>query len=109
MTSVVKNQISIKQLINDLNSGLTRYKKDDFGNGSIEEKYNLSKSQIMRIFKHDKLKGLKVKGKTRLKDNIDLIDDTNPENLIMELEGSETVMTNTNVEELELLQTNQKQ
>lgn len=83
-----KNQVSVKQLINDLENGMTRYKKDDFGNGSIEQKYNLTKAQVARIFKNEKLKGLKVKGKTRIKDDVELIDDTesvdssfNPEEL----------------------------
>lgn len=71
----VKVQVSIKQLMNDLSNGITRYKKDDFGNGSIEEKYNLTKVQVARIFKNEKLKGLKVKGKTRIKDEVDIIDD----------------------------------
>jgi len=86
MDTSAKNQVSIKQLISDLSSGMTRYKKDDFGNGSIEEKYNLTQAQVARIFKHDKLKGLKVKGKTRIKDEFELIDDVVMEEAVIESE-----------------------
>lgn len=84
-----KIQVTIKQLMNDLENGLTRYRKDDFGNGSIEEKYNLTKAQVARIFKNEKLKGLKVKGKTRVKDNFELIDDfvTEQEEMQAQLTG----------------------
>lgn len=86
MNTSAKNQVSIKQLMNDLSNGMTRYKKDDFGNGSIEEKYNLTQAQVARIFKHDKLKGLKVKGKTRIKDEFELIDDVVMEEAVIESE-----------------------
>lgn len=86
MDTSAKNQVSIKQLMNDLSNGMTRYKKDDFGNGSIEEKYNLTQAQVARIFKHDKLKGLKVKGKTRIKDEFELIDDVVMEEAVIESE-----------------------
>lgn len=68
-------KISLVGIKADLKAGATRYKKDDFGNGSIEEKYGLTKAQVARLFKDERLKGLKTKGKTRLKTVVDLVDD----------------------------------
>lgn len=49
--------IGYKTIINDLHNGLTWYKKDDLGYGSIEQKYNVPlSSQIDTIRKHPKLK-----------------------------------------------------
>lgn len=70
-----KIQISIKSIMNDLENGLTRLEKDNFGNGSIEMKYGLTKAEITDIFKNKKLKGLKVKGKKRKENRVDIIDD----------------------------------
>jgi len=53
----VKNvDLTVSQLIEDLNSGLTWLKKDDLGYGSIEVKYGATPVQIMAIRKHPKLK-----------------------------------------------------
>ena len=64
---MTKKQVSIAQLKEDLSNGLSRLKKQDFGKGSIEEKYGLTPTQVTLIFKHPDLKGLKVKGKKRKK------------------------------------------
>ena len=53
----IKNvDLTVSQLINDLNSGLTWFKKDDLGYGSIENKYGATAPQIMAIRKHPALK-----------------------------------------------------
>ncbi len=54
--AVNKVDITVSQLINDLNTGLTWYKKDDLGYGSIEAKYGATAPQIMAIRKHPALK-----------------------------------------------------
>ena len=72
-TTTVKLQISKASIKEDLKNGLSRYKKDDFGNGSIEDKYGLTPAQVLRIFKNPELKGLKTKGKTRIKDDFELV------------------------------------
>lgn len=53
----VKNvDLTVSQLVNDLNSGLTWLKKDDLGYGSIETKYGANPNQIAAIRKHPALK-----------------------------------------------------
>jgi hypothetical protein len=54
--AVNKVDLTVSQLINDLNSGLTWLKKDDLGYGSIETKYGATAPQIMAIRKHPSLK-----------------------------------------------------
>jgi hypothetical protein len=54
--AINKVDLTVSQLINDLNSGLTWFKKDDLSYGSIETKYGASPAQIMAIRKHPALK-----------------------------------------------------
>ncbi len=54
--AVNKVDLTISQLINDLNEGFTWLKKDDLGYGSIEVKYGANEKQIAAIRKHPKLK-----------------------------------------------------
>jgi hypothetical protein len=61
--STDKIHISISDVMNLLKEGVTRCQGDkgyDPEKGSIQEKYGLNKSQVGRLFKHPKLKGLKV-------------------------------------------------
>lgn len=51
--TVSKIEISIKGVQEDLSNGLTREQ--------IGEKYHLNKASVGRLFKHEKLKGLKTK------------------------------------------------
>ena len=54
--AINKVDLTVSQLINDLNSGFTWLKKDDLGYGSIEVKYNANPQQIAAIRKHPALK-----------------------------------------------------
>jgi hypothetical protein len=54
--AINKVDLTVSQIINDLNSGLTWLKKDDLGYGSIETKYNANALQIATIRKHPSLK-----------------------------------------------------
>jgi hypothetical protein len=54
--AVNKVDLTVTQLINDLNEGFTWLKKDDLGYGSIETKYNANPNQIAAIRKHPALK-----------------------------------------------------
>ena len=54
--AINKVDLTVSQLINDLNEGLTWLKKDDLGYGSIETKYSANEKQIIAIRKHPKLK-----------------------------------------------------
>ena len=52
--------LSGKQILTDIKSGLTRWKKDDLGLGSIEEKYGLTFSEMKIVNSHPKIKGIKT-------------------------------------------------
>lgn len=54
--AINKVDLTVTQLINDLNEGYTWLKKDDLGYGSIEVKYGANEKQIAAIRKHPKLK-----------------------------------------------------
>ncbi len=56
-----KVQIKISEIKELLKKGYVRYKKDNQGQGSIEEHYNLSAAQVKQIFLTPKLKGLKTR------------------------------------------------
>lgn len=54
--AINKVDLTVSQIINDLNSGLTWLKKDDLSYGSIESKYGANPQQIAAIRKHPALK-----------------------------------------------------
>jgi hypothetical protein len=54
--AVNKVDLTVSQIVNDLNSGMTWLKKDDLGYGSIESKYGAIPAQIAAIRKHPALK-----------------------------------------------------
>lgn len=54
--AINKVDLTVSQIINDLNSGMTWLKKDDLGYGSIETKYGAIPQQIAAIRKHPSLK-----------------------------------------------------
>ena len=54
--AVNKVDLTVSQIISDLNSGLTWLKKDDLGYGSIETKYGANPLQIATIRKHPAIK-----------------------------------------------------
>lgn len=47
--------VKLSQIKEDLLSGLTRWKKDDIGFGSIEKKYGLTIAECVKLFAHPKL------------------------------------------------------
>jgi hypothetical protein len=54
--AINKVDLTVSQIINDLNEGFTWLKKDDLGYGSIETKYGANPNQIAAIRKHPALK-----------------------------------------------------
>ena len=57
-------RITVQGVLEDLENGYTRNAEGKFYKGegfSIGEKYGLNKSQVADLFKHEKLKGRKVK------------------------------------------------
>jgi hypothetical protein len=67
--------LTVSQIMNDLNSGLTWLKKDDLGYGSIETKYGANPVQIAAIRKHPALKDAETSITI-----FNIIDDTKNEN-----------------------------
>jgi len=72
--AINKVDLTVTQLVNDLNEGFTWLKKDDLGYGSIEVKYGANPNQIAAIRKHPALKD----AETTLT-IFNIIDDTNNE------------------------------
>lgn len=54
----MKKQVKISQVREDLHSGLTRWKKDDIGFGSIEKKYGLTVPEMIELLAHPKIKNV---------------------------------------------------
>jgi hypothetical protein len=93
----IKNvDLTVSQIINDLNSGLTWLKKDDLSYGSIEAKYNANPSQIAAIRKHPALKDAETSITI-----FNIIDDTKNETTNTTKESS-TGRTNTSLEQSSL-------
>jgi hypothetical protein len=94
--AVNKVDLTVSQLIEDLNNGLTWLKKDDLGYGSIEVKYNANFNQIAAIRKHPKLKDAETSITI-----FNIIDDTKNESVSNTKEPSAT-KPNTNLEQQEV-------
>lgn len=57
---VTERSIVAEDLLQDLKNGLTWYKKDDLGYGSIQDKYNANPMQIQILRKHPMFKDVKT-------------------------------------------------
>ena len=91
--AVNKVDLTVSQLINDLNEGFTWLKKDDLGYGSIETKYNANPNQIAAIRKHPALKDAETSITI-----FNIIDDTKNEN-ISKTQGSISARSSENVQQ----------
>lgn len=60
MTTRQIPEIRASEVRDLLKNGVTRFKADDEGFGSIEEKYNLTQAGVRRLFQNEELKGLKT-------------------------------------------------
>lgn len=60
MTTRTVQEIKVSEVRELLKSGVTRFRADDEGYGSIEEKYSLSPAGVRRLFQNEYLKGLKT-------------------------------------------------
>lgn len=54
-------KVTVEEIKSLLKRGYTRYSRDDRGYGSIQSKYGLSRAQVISLFRHDNLIGLKTK------------------------------------------------
>jgi len=61
MPELAPKKVTLSQVVEDLNSGLTRWKKDDIGFGSLEKKYNLQMSEMIQLLAHPKLQNVETK------------------------------------------------
>lgn len=60
MTTRQVQEIRASEVRELLKQGVTRFRADDEGFGSIEEKYNLTPAGVRRLFQNEELKGLKT-------------------------------------------------
>ena len=91
--AINKVDLTVSQLINDLNEGFTWFKKDDLGYGSIEVKYGANPQQIAAIRKHPALKDAETSITI-----FNIIDDTKNDNTTSTKEPTVT-KSNTTVEQ----------
>lgn len=91
--AINKVDLTVTQLVNDLNEGYTWLKKDDLGYGSIETKYNANPNQIAAIRKHPALKNAETSITI-----FNIIDDTKNETTNNTKESSSN-RTNTQLEQ----------
>jgi hypothetical protein len=91
--AINKVDLTVTQLVNDLNEGYTWLNKDDLGYGSIETKYNANPNQIAAIRKHPALKGAETSITI-----FNIIDDTKNETTNNPKESSSN-RTNTQLEQ----------
>lgn len=71
-----KIDLKLSTLLEDLENGLTWFKKEDVGYGSIQEKYDATDFHIKMIQKHPKLKD--VQPNIKIFNIIDDVDATTP-------------------------------
>ena len=95
--AINKVDLTVSQIINDLNTGMTWLKKDDLGYGSIETKYGAAPVQIAAIRKHPSLKDAETTITI-----FNIIDDTKNDNT-RSTQESKSIRTN-NVAEQQVLE-----
>ena len=54
-------EIKVSEVLNYLKNGVTRWKKEDLGFGSLEEIYGLTFTEVKELIDHPKIKGVKTK------------------------------------------------
>ena len=85
-------EIKVSEVLNYLKNGVTRWKKEDLGFGSLEEIYGLTFTEVKELIDHPKIKGVKTKIPT-----MRIIDDTEGE-ISTEETAEETTPVETKVE-----------
>jgi hypothetical protein len=61
MPEVTTKKVVLSQILEDLKSGLTKWKKDDIGFGSLEKKYNLQNSEMIELLGHPVIKNVETR------------------------------------------------
>jgi hypothetical protein len=52
-------KIDLDEVIKDIKNGFSRFKRDDKGYGSIQEKYNLTEKEVKFVNQQPQIKGLR--------------------------------------------------
>lgn len=78
-------EIKVSEVLLHLKNGVTRWKKEDLGFGSLEEIYDLSFTEVKELINHPKIKGVKTKIPT-----LKIIDDITSEETIEETDVETT-------------------
>jgi hypothetical protein len=73
----------VSQILEDLDNGLSWFKRDDLGYGSIQEKYNAKDQQIAMIRKHPALKNAETTVTV-----FTVIDDTKKEEVVASVDNT---------------------
>lgn len=76
-----KMPISTKEVAKLLKEGYTRYKKDDKGYGSIQEKYDLSGLEVVELFTTPSIKYMKT---VLPKQGLEIVDDLNDDEAVLD-------------------------
>lgn len=61
MSDKMTKIVSLASILEDLASGVSKWKKDDIGFGSLEKKYNLTLAEASELFSHPKIKNVDSK------------------------------------------------
>jgi hypothetical protein len=96
--AINKKTISLSEILNDLNNGLTWLESENVGFGSIQSKYGANEQQIAQFRKHPKLANAEP-NITIFQIVDDLVDNTPPQSTVRE--QSSIVKQNKVVEVLE--------
>ena len=93
-----KIDLKLSVLLEDLDNGLTWFKKEDVGYGSIQEKYDATDFHIKLIQKHPKLKDVQPNIKI-----FNIIDDTSTpvvdqQPIVIKAESVEEILTEGNLQ-----------
>lgn len=102
----IEVNLTVSNLVNDLNEGYTWLKKDDLGYGSIEAKYGANPNQIATFRKHPSLKDADTTVKI-----FNIIDDTKNEvknETKLDTTRPSTIGTNSNREQPTVLVANRE-
>ena len=61
MPELTIKKVVLSQIVEDLANGLSRWKTDDIGFGSLEKKYNLQRSEMIELLAHPKIKNVQTR------------------------------------------------
>lgn len=60
-TQNMTKRVKLSQIKEDLHNGVTKWKKDDIGFGSLEKKYSLTLQEMVELTAHPKVKAMETR------------------------------------------------